>query len=160
MSRINPGPFEPLIYFVQTRPFYRLVGLGGFALFTILALREAAVHGGASAFFILGGLFVFNWLDMSMAMCRRCRHYASWHCGGQAVLVSKLFAPRPRGVGDARATLHLVLTAAFLLCGLFWLWHSLALGIIFTLWIPLAAISLVAPGGFSWRKAGPVSKAA
>ncbi|HVB82391.1 MAG TPA: hypothetical protein VNE82_20885 [Candidatus Binataceae bacterium] len=166
MSRINPGPFEPFIYFAQTRPFYRLVAVGGFALFTILALREAALYGGALAFFVLAGMFVANWLDMSLAMCRRCRHYATWHCGGQAVIVSKLaavsklFAPRTPGVSDARATFHLILTAVFLLYGLFWLWHSIALGIIFTLWVPLAAISAIAPGGFSWRKAAPASKAA
>ena len=47
MFRINPGPFEPFVYFVQTRPFYRLVAVGGFALFTIFALHEAALDGGA-----------------------------------------------------------------------------------------------------------------
>jgi hypothetical protein len=166
MFRINPGPFEPFIYFVQTRPFYRLVAVGGFALFTIFALRAAALNGGALAFLVLAGLFAVNWLDMSLGMCRRCRHYATWHCGGQAVIVSKLaavsklFAPRPPGVSDARVTLHLMLTAVFLLYGLFWLWHSVLLGIIFTPWMPLAAMSAVAPGGFSWRKAAPISKAA
>ena len=166
MSRINPGPFEPFIYFAQTRQFYRLVAVAGFAFFTILALREAALDGGAVPFFILAGLFVANWIDMSLAMCRRCRHYASWHCGGQAVIVSKLatvsklFAQRTPGVSDTRMTLHLMLTAAFLLYGLFWLWHSIALGVVFTLWAPLAAMSAIAPGGFSWRKAAPVSNAA
>jgi len=166
MSRINPGPFEPFIYLAQTRQFYRLVAVGGFALFMILALREAALNGGAAPFFVLAGLFMVNWLDMSLAMCRRCRHYATWHCGGQAILVSKLsavsklFAPRPPGVSGARVTLHLILTAAVLLYGLFWLWDSIALGVIFTLWMPLAALSAIAPGGFSWRKGGPVSKAA
>jgi hypothetical protein len=53
-----------------------------------------------------------------------------------------------------------MLTAAFLLYALFWLWHSITLGVIFTLWLPLAAVSAIAPGGFSWRKSGPVSKAA
>jgi len=134
--------------------------VGGFVLFTILALRAAALNGGAVPFFVLAGLFVGNWLDMSLTMCRRCRHYATWHCGGQAVLVSRLFAQKPPGVSDTRVTLHLILTAAFLLFGLFWLWHSIALGIIFTLWIPLAAVSVIAPGGFSWRKAAPMSKAA
>lgn len=160
IGRINPGPFEPFIYFVQTRAFYRLVAVGGFVLFTIFALREAALSGGAVPFFVLAGLFVANWLDMSLAMCRRCRHYATWHCGGQAVLVSKLFAQRTPGVSNARVTLHLILTAALLLYGLFWLWHSIALGVIFTLWAPLAAVSVIAPGGFSWRKAAPVSEAA
>jgi hypothetical protein len=160
MFRINPGPFEPFIYFAQTRPFYRLVGVGGFALFTILALREAVLHG-ALPFLLLAGLFAANWLDMSLTMCRRCRRYATWHCGGQAIIVSKLFAPRPPGVSGARMTLHLMLTAAFLLYALFWLWHSIALGVIFTLWLPLAAVSAIAPGGFSWRKSsGPLSKAA
>jgi hypothetical protein len=160
MFRINPGPFEPFVYFVQTRPFYRLVAVGGCALFTIFALHEAALDGGAMAFFVLAGLFAANWLDMSLAMCRRCRHYATWHCGGQAMVVAKLFAQKRPDLSDARVTLHLMLTAAFLLYGLFWLWHSTALGIIFTLWIPLAAMSAIAPGGFSWRKGGPVSKAA
>lgn len=160
MPRINPGPFEPFIYFIQTRPFYRLVAVGGFALFTVLALREAALNGGALAFLVLAGLFAANWLDMSLAMCRRCRHYATWHCGGQAVVVSKLFARTTPGVSDARVALHLILAAAFLLYGLFWMWHSIALGIVFTLWAPLAVLSAIAPGGFSWRKAAPVSKAA
>jgi hypothetical protein len=160
MSRINPGPFEPFIYFAQTRLFYRLVAVGGVAFFTILALYQAALKGGAVPFFVLAALFAANWLDMSLAMCRRCRHYATWHCGGQAILVSKIFAPRTPGVSDARVTLHLILTATFLLYGLFWLWHSIVLGIIFTLWTPLAAISVVAPGGFSWHKARPVSRAA
>jgi hypothetical protein len=166
MPRINPGPFEPFIYFVQTRQFYRLVAVGGFVLFTALALREAALDGGALPFFVLLGLFVANWLDMSLALCRRCRHYATWHCRGQAVLVAKLsavsrlFARKPAGVSAARVVLHLILTAGFLLYGLYWLWHSIALGVIFTLWVPLAALSAVAPGGFSWRKGGPVSKAA
>src|ERR1700730_9566341 len=110
MFRINPGPFEPFIYFAQTRPFYRLPGGGGVSLFSLRAGRFAA-----------------NWLDMSLPMCRRCRRYATWHCGGQAIIVSKLFAPRPPGVSDARMTLHLILTAAFLLYALFWLWHSIAL---------------------------------
>jgi hypothetical protein len=160
MPRINPGPFEPFIYFVQTRPFYRLIAVGGFALFTVLALREAALNGGTPAVLVLAGLFVANWIDMSLAMCRRCRHYATWHCGGQAIVVSKLFARRMPGVGNARVALHLILTAAFLLYGLFWMWHSIALGVIFTLWMPLAALSAIAPGGFSWRKGAPVSKAA
>jgi hypothetical protein len=160
MSRINPGPFEPFIYFAQTRQFYRLVAVGGLVLFTILALREAALAGGAVPFLVLASLFVANWLDMSLAMCRRCRHYATWHCGGQAVLVSRIFARKPPGLSAARVTLHLIVTAAFLLYGLLWLWHSIALGVIFTLWVPLAALSAITPGGFSWRKASPVSKAA
>jgi hypothetical protein len=53
-----------------------------------------------------------------------------------------------------------MLTAAFLFYAVFWLWHSIALGVIFTLWFPLAVVSAIAPGGFSWRKSGPVSKAA
>ena len=159
MPRLNPGPFEPFVYVVQTRGFFRLVGLGGFALFTVLALREAALRGALPLMFGVA-LFAALWLDTSLMACRRCRHYASWHCLGQGMAVSKLFARVAPGVAGPRVGLHLVLVAAFLSYGLFWLWHSIALGIVFTLWVPMAALSAIPPGGFSWRKGSPISKAA
>ncbi|HZO83388.1 MAG TPA: hypothetical protein VFB33_16970 [Candidatus Binataceae bacterium] len=159
MPRLNPGPFEPFVYLIQTRGAFRLVGIGGFALFGALALREAAAH---SALALLVGLVLFAamWLDSAMVACRRCRHYGSWHCLGQGMLVSRLFARRVPGVSDGRVALHFALLGVVLVYGLFWLWHSLALGIIFTLWLPLGALSAIAPGGFSWRQRAPISKAA
>lgn len=159
MPRLNPGPFEPFVYLAQTPGAFRLVGIGGFALFTALALRAAASH---SALALLVGLLLFAamWLESSLAACRRCRHYGSWHCLGQGMLVSKLFGRAAPGLSDGRVALHFAILGAFLLYGLFWLWHSLALGIVFTLWLPVAALSALPPGGFSWRKRAPISKAA
>ncbi len=159
MPRLNPGPFEPFVYLIQTRGFFRLVGIGGFALFALFALREAAAHGAAA---LLVGLVLLAamWLDSSMVACRRCRHYGSWHCLGQGMLVSKLFARSAPGVGNGRVALHLALLGGFLLYGLFWLWHSPVLGAVFTLWLPVAALSALPPGGFSWRRRAPISKAA
>ena len=152
MQRFNPGPFEPLVYFLQKPISFRIIGVGGFALFTILALGKAAAHGAGSLRFglaLLGAL----WLESSLSVCRRCRFYGTWHCLGQGMLVSKLFAARPPGVTESQLRAHLGLVAAFLLYGLFWLWHSPILGLLFTLWVPLALISALPPGReFSWRE--------
>ncbi len=149
--RINPGPFEPLVYLLQTPAMFRVIGLGGFVLFTILAFSLAASHGGAGALMlglvILGGL----WFETSTNICRRCRFYGTWHCLGQGMAVSKLFSRIDVGVGDSGAMLHAILEAAFFLYGLFWMWHSPMLGFIFTLWIPVALITATSAAGFSWR---------
>src|SRR5271168_3374376 len=128
MARHNPGPFEPVVYLIQSPKFFRIVGMGGFALFTFLSLAIAAVHG--AGYFLIGLLlFAANWFDLSVGMCRRCRHYATWHCGGQAIIVSRLFARSPTTIDDSRMRAHFILTALFILYGLFWLWHSALLGL-------------------------------
>lgn len=150
MQRLNPGPFEPLVYLIQSPGFFRAIGLGGFALFTILSLAIAATHG--FIYFAIGLiLFLANWYDQSISICRRCRFYGTWHCLGQGMLVSRMFARLDPPIGDSRMRLHFALTALFLLYGLFWLWHSVLLGILFTIWLPIAALSAMHPGGFSWR---------
>ncbi len=150
MARLNPGPFEPFVYVVQSPGFFRAFGLCGFALFTILSLAIAAAHG--LGYFALGLiLFLANWYDLSVSMCRRCRFYGTWHCMGQGMLASRMLTRLENPLGDARMWMHFALTALFLIYGLFWLWHSIALGILFTLWLPIAALSGMSPGGFSWR---------
>ena len=152
MQRLNPGPFEPLVYLLQKPTSFRIIGVGGFALFTILALGKAAAHGVGdlvSGLAILGAL----WLESSLTVCRRCRFYGTWHCLGQGMIVSKILAAAPPGVTDTQLRAHLGLAGVFLLYGLFWLWHSPLLGLLFTLWIPLALISAIPPGReFSWRE--------
>ncbi len=150
MPRPNPGPFEPLVYVIQSPGFYRIVGLGGFALFTVLALTIAAANG--FGYFLIGlMLFVANWYDLSIAICRRCRFYGTSHCLGQGMMVSRMFSRLDNPIDDVRMWMHFALTALFLLYGLFWLWQSIVLGVLFTLWLPVAALSTLHPGGFSWR---------
>lgn len=150
MIRPNPGPFEPLVYFLQKPIAFRVIGVGGFALFTIVALGEAAAHGLTA---LVVGLILLGvvWLESSLGVCRRCRFYGTWHCLGQGMLVSRLFAAASPGVTQGRLGLHITLMATYLLYGLFWLWHSPLLGLLFTLWMPLALISAVPPDGFSWQ---------
>jgi hypothetical protein len=160
MSGINPGPFEPFIYFVQTRPFYRLVALGGFVLFTTLALREAALNGGAVPCFVLAGPVrgqLARYEPRDVPPVPALPDLALRGTGGFGLQALRpQAAGRERRARDASSDTHRRLP----FYGLFWLWHSIALGVIFTPWVPLAAVSAVAPGGFSWRKAAPVSEAA
>jgi hypothetical protein len=152
--RINPGPFEPLIYLLQRPTSFRVLGLGGFAIFTILAFSRAAVQGPAAlalGIVLLGGL----WIESTANICRRCRFYGTWHCLGQGMLAARIFPRIDRGVSESGVVLHASLAAAFVIYGLFWLWHSPLLGIAFTIWLPLAFISATTPSGFSWRARKP-----
>jgi hypothetical protein len=150
MTRLNPGPFEPLVYMVQSPGFFRVFGLGGFALFTIVSLAIAARHG--FIYFAIGLiLFLANWYDLSISICRRCRFYGTWHCLGQGMLVSRMFTRLDNPIDETRMRLHFTLSALFVVYSLFWLWHSIFLGILFTLWLPIAVLSGTRPGGFSWR---------
>lgn len=154
MRRVNPGIFEPLVYLIQKPPSFRVIGLGGLALFTVLMLSQAFSHGagyGLVGLLLLGAL----WLESSLTACRRCRFYGTWYCLGQGMLVSKIFPRIQTGASDWRYQAHLAMLGVYLIYGLFWLWHAPALGFVFTLWVPLMLISANAPNGFSWR-AGPV----
>jgi hypothetical protein len=159
MQRRNPGPFEPIIYLIQTPSFFRIVGLGGLVLFIIVALGKAAAHG-AGAFTLGLVLIAALWLESSLTACRRCRHMGTWHCAGQGILAARLFSPRPPGLAPARVIAHFGLVAIFLLYGLFWVWHGIAAGIVFTLWMPLFLISAIPGQGFSWKSVVSPSAAA
>jgi hypothetical protein len=159
MARLNPGPFEPVVYVLQTPLAFRVLGVGGLALFTLSFLTIAARHGAGYAMVGLVLLGAF-WFESSITVCRRCRFYGTWHCGGQGMLVAKLFAARPRGIPDARLYLHAALVIGLVMYGLFWIWHSPMLGTLFTLWLPLAVLSAIAPNGFSWRHPPAQPKAA
>jgi hypothetical protein len=150
MRRLNPGIFEPLVYLIQKPQAFRLIGLGGLALFSVLMLSEAFSHGagyGFAGLLLLGAL----WLESSLTACRRCRHYGTWFCLGQGMLVSKIFPRVESGASELQYQAHLATLGVYLLYGLFWLWHVPALGFIFTLWIPLLLLSADALNGFSWR---------
>jgi hypothetical protein len=148
--RLNPGPFEPFVYILQTPIVFRIVGLGGFVLFSILALSIAGEHGAGA---VILGLVLMGalWYEASTNICRRCRFYGTWHCLGQGMLVSRLFSRIDERLGQSGTMLHAALLAAFFTYELFWLWHEPMLGFIFTLWLPIALITATAPAGFSWR---------
>lgn len=150
MRRLNPGVFEPLVYLVQKPQSFRLIGLGGLALFSVLMLYQAFSHG---AGYGLVGLLLLAalWLETSLTACRRCRYYGTWHCLGQGMLASKVFPRVQGGAGELQYQAHLTMLGAYLIYGLFWLWHVPTLGLIFTLWVPLLLMSADAPNGFSWR---------
>ena len=153
--RFNPGPFEPFVYVLQTPRMFRVVGLGGLELFTILAIIIAGERGGAAAAMLGVVLVGALWYEASTNICRRCRFYGTWHCLGQGMLVSKLYSRIEAGVGESGAMLHAALLAAFFIYGLFWLWHLPMLGFIFTLWLPIALVTATSPAGFSWRALKP-----
>jgi hypothetical protein len=159
MQRKNPGPFEPIIYVIQTPAFFRIVGIGGLVLFTLIFLGKAASHS-AGAFLVGLGLLAALWIESSTTVCRRCRHFGTWHCAGQARIVARLFTPVPPGIGQMRATLHFGLFALYLLYGLFWMWHGVGSGLLFTLWAALFVISTIPRDGFSWRSAPRSTQAA
>jgi hypothetical protein len=159
MARRNPGPFEPIIYLIQTPAFFRIAGIGGLVLFTIVFLCKAAAHS-AGAFTIGAALLAAMWIESSMTVCRRCRHFGTWHCGGQAKLVARFFTALPSGIGETRARLHFGLLALYLAYGLFWTWHGVATGILFTLWAGLFVISAIPAAGFSWKAPSRPSQAA
>jgi hypothetical protein len=152
--RPNPGPFEPLFYFLQTPMVYRIVGIGGFVLFSLSFLAIASDHSGGALLLGLLLLAAF-WLESSVNICRRCRFYGTWHCVGQGMAVSKLFAPARGGIGEPGVMLHAAVAAIYVLYGLFWMWHEPLLGFLFTLWVPVAFISATTPTGFSWRAKQP-----
>jgi hypothetical protein len=52
MPRKNPGPFEPVLYVIHTQVFFRVIGVGGPVLFTLVFLTKAAEHS--------AGAFVFG----------------------------------------------------------------------------------------------------
>ncbi|HVA79561.1 MAG TPA: hypothetical protein VNF29_01405 [Candidatus Binataceae bacterium] len=123
--RINPGPFEPFVYFLQTPAGFRIIAGGGFILFTILFVAIAAAHGAAYVVFALILL--------------------------AAMLAARMLARTGGGLGKSASMRAAALAAIYILYGLFWMWHRPALGLLFTLWVPLAFISAASPAGFSWR---------
>lgn len=150
MRRLNPGVFEPLVYLVQKPESFRLIGLGGFVLFSLVMLVQAFGHGagyGLLGLLLLAGL----WLESSLTACRRCRHYGTLHCLGQGLMVSKIFPRVSGGASELQFQAHLAMLGAYVLYGLFWLWHAPLLGLVFTLWVPLFLISASVRNGFSWR---------
>ncbi len=150
MRRMNPGIFEPLVYLVQKPQSFRVVGLGGLFVFSVLMLFEAFSYGLGFGLIGLLLLAVLS-IETSLTACRRCRHYATWHCLGQGMLASRMFPRVGFGAQEWQYHFHLSLLALYLVYGLFWLWHRPVMGLVFTLWVPLFLISADAPNGFSWR---------
>jgi hypothetical protein len=117
--RINPGPFEPFVYLLQTRASFRILGIGGLVLFTILFFLIAWQHG---ASYVIVGLILLV-----------------------AMLAARTLGRTGNDIGASNTTLDAALAAIFVLYGLIWMWHRPALGVVFTLWAPLAFLSTTSP---------------
>ncbi|MFZ0658513.1 MAG: hypothetical protein WBE78_08080 [Candidatus Binataceae bacterium] len=117
--RINPGPFEPFVYLLQTRASFRILGIGGLVLFTVLFLLIAWPHG---AGYVIVGLILLA-----------------------AMLAARTLGRTGAAVGASETTLDAALAVIFVLYGLIWMWHRPALGVVFTLWVPLAFLSTTSP---------------
>jgi hypothetical protein len=117
--RINPGPFEPFVYLLQTRRSFRIIGIGGLILFTILFFAIAWPHG---ASYVIVGIILLA-----------------------AMLFARTLGRTGAAVGASETTLDAVLVAIYILYGLIWMWHRPALGVVFTLWAPLAFLSTTSP---------------
>jgi len=127
--RINPGPFEPFVYLLQTRGSFRIIGIGGLVLFTIAFLSIAWLHG---AIYVIAGIILLA-----------------------AMLAARTLGRTDAAVGKSETTLDAVLAAIFILYGLIWMWHRPALGFVFTLWVPLAFLSTTSPARTSGRASQP-----
>lgn len=148
--RPNPGPFEPFIYLIQTPTVFRVVGIGGLVVFSFFAFGIAAAFSAGAV--LLGAILLGAlWYESSARVCRRCRFYGTWHCLGQGMLVSWIFPRIEGGVSESGVMLHAALAVAYLLWAMFWLWHWLLLGVLYTIWLPIAFISTTTPQGYSWR---------
>ncbi len=117
--RINPGPFEPFVYLLQTRRSFQIVGIGGLILFTVLFLAIAWPHG---ASYVIVGIVLLV-----------------------AMLAARTLGRTGNDIGASNTTLDAALAAIFILYGLIWMWHRPALGVVFTLWAPLAFLSTTSP---------------
>jgi hypothetical protein len=159
MPRKNPGPFEPVLYVIHTQVFFRVIGVGGLVLFTLVFLTKAAEHS-AGAFVFGLALLAALWAESTLTACGRCRHFGTWHCAGQGMLAARLFTPLLHGIGQPRAMIHFGLLAIYFIDGLFWMWHGIASGIIFTFWAALFVMSAIPADGFSWKSASRSSQAA
>ena len=76
------------------------------------------------------------------------------------MIAARLFGRVAPGVGQPRVWLHFGLIAIYLAYGLFWMWHGIATGMLFTLWAGLFVMSLNPADGFSWRFAARSMQAA
>jgi hypothetical protein len=76
------------------------------------------------------------------------------------MLAARLFTPLLHGIGQPRAMIHFGLLAIYFIDGLFWMWHGIASGIIFTFWAALFVMSAIPADGFSWKSASRSSQAA
>lgn len=117
--RINPGPFEPFVYLLQTRGSFRIIGIGGLALFTIVFVSIAWPHG---AGYVMIGLVLLA-----------------------AMIAARTLGRTGAAVGASETTVDVALAAIYILYGLIWIWHRPALGFVFTLWVPLAFLSTTSP---------------
>ena len=111
----------------------------------ILVSVYALFLGGLVPLLLWAGLGLAWWVEASLTVCRRCKHYGTWHCAGQGMLVSKLFSRRPAGLPRWRIVAHFVLDAIAFLFPQYWIitrlggWVSL-LSMLFLVFMIVASV--------------------
>lgn len=125
-----------------TTPLYLSVG--------VVSLYQLGV-GYLVAYLALGALW---WLESSLTVCRRCQHFDTWHCGGQAKIVARLFQRRRDRIGRGRLFAHLLFDTLMLLGPLVSgaLVFGVAAAVPCALWVVFSAVSAMPRGGFSYLK--------
>lgn len=75
-----------------------------------------------------GAIMLGWWVEASLTVCRRCRHYGTWHCAGQGMLVSKVFSRLPAGLPRWRIVAHFVTDAVAFFYPQYWIVTHLGWG--------------------------------
>lgn len=105
---------------------------------------------------VIGGIW---WLEASLTVCRRCKHYGTWHCAGQGMLVSKVFSKKPAGLPKWRIVAHFVTDAVAFFFPQYWIITQLGLGVAALTWAFLIfmIVASVPRSGASYSPSKPFS---
>lgn len=121
---------------------FRLL-LSSFPLYAIIAVISLWERG---IFPLLAwvGIIVAWWFEASLTVCRRCRHYGTWHCAGQGMLVSKVFSRRPPGLPRWRIVAHFLADAVVFFFPQPWIYWRFGLGVCAATWAYLLLLVVAA----------------
>jgi hypothetical protein len=140
-SRLLDLLLSPVTFRVMavTAPFYALAG--AFALWRV-----------GPAWLVAWAIFgVAWWFEASLTVCRRCRHYGTWHCMGQGMLVSRLFRRRTDTISRLTLARHALLDLVFFAVPVYGFWRFRPEAAVLAMaWIAIAAVSAWPKGGISY----------
>lgn len=103
----------------------------------IVASVYALYLGGLVPLLVWAGIGFGWWLEAGLTVCVRCKHYGTWHCAGQGMLVSKVFSRRPPGLPRWRIVAHFVTDAIAFFFPQYWIVTRLGWGIAALTWLYL-----------------------
>jgi hypothetical protein len=126
-------------------------------LFPLYAAASVVALWSASPLALLGwgAVLLGWWFEASLTVCRRCRHYGTWHCAGQGMIVSKVFSKRPAGLPLWRVVAHFAADAVAFFYPQYWLVTQLGWGYALASWLYLVFLVVAATPrkGASYAKA-------